>query len=307
MRLLSIFLIVLMCQNNAYSQTNVTVVYDTSPADSLLQAGNLSAAKKLFPIQISKDSLNVTYIYNYACILAKCREIDSAFKYLNIYVKREPTFFTLQDPDLINLHEYSQWKKIVYEVISSISKNKNVLKNPDLTVQLLHLFAKDQAYQNELSLAEEKTGYNSSIVNVIWDLKEKYNKENQIDLDKIILKTGFPKISNVGKDAAKAAFMVIQHADITRQKKYIAVIKDLCEKKEAEWSSYALLYDRIQVYDNKKQLYGSQLKYNDSTQNYELYPIEDEANVDKRRKEKGLNSLADYVIPFGIFYQPVKK
>jgi hypothetical protein len=101
--------------------------------------------------------------------------------------------------------------------------------------------------------------------------------------------------------------MVIQHADITRQKKYIAVIKDLCEKKEAEWSSYALLYDRIQVYDNKKQLYGSQLKYNDSTQSYELYPIEDEVNVDKRRKEKGLNSLADYVIPFGIFYQPVKK
>lgn len=52
--------------------------------------------------------------------------------------------------------------------------------------------------------------------------------------------------------------------------------------------------DRLLVMnDKKKQLYGTQLRPLDGKLVPE--PIEDEANVDKRRKELGMPPLADYL------------
>ncbi|MFN8254817.1 MAG: DUF6624 domain-containing protein [Bacteroidales bacterium] len=56
------------------------------------------------------------------------------------------------------------------------------------------------------------------------------------------------------------------------------------------------------VKENKKQLYGTQLMKNNKTGKYEVCPIKDEINVDKRRAEVGLGPLKDYLIMMGIEY-----
>ena len=63
------------------------------------------------------------------------------------------------------------------------------------------------------------------------------------------------------------------------------------------------------MHNNKKQLYGTQVvRYNIKKENgYEMsndqfWNIEDEKNVDIRRKELGLAPLADYAKLFGIDY-----
>jgi len=66
----------------------------------------------------------------------------------------------------------------------------------------------------------------------------------------------------------------------------------------------ALLEDRVLVREGNAQIYGTQLKRNQETGALELEPITDEANVDKRRAEMGMESLADYLKRFDLEYTP---
>ena len=57
----------------------------------------------------------------------------------------------------------------------------------------------------------------------------------------------------------------------------------------------------IRIKKGKKQLYGSQLRRTKQGK-MELYPIEDEPNVNKRRAAMGLGLLEDYVRGWGLTY-----
>jgi hypothetical protein len=58
------------------------------------------------------------------------------------------------------------------------------------------------------------------------------------------------------------------------------------KKGEATGRQLAYLTDRLLVADKRKQLYGTQLVV--VARKFEPAPIDDEANVDRRRKEVGL-------------------
>ena len=138
-------------------------------------------------------------------------------------------------------------------------------------------------------------------------LKSNITPQNQKDLEALIAKKGWPKISNVGSSAASSAFLIIQHADLAKQKKYLPIIKKLCEENEAHWGSYALMYDRVQVRENKPQRYGSQVHRNPKTNIDEPYPLEDESKVDEWRKEMGMQPLAEYLMRWNIKWEPKSK
>ena len=61
---------------------------------------------------------------------------------------------------------------------------------------------------------------------------------------------------------------------------------------EATGQDFAYLTDRVRVGEGKKQLYGTQ--FQGAGDKMEPYPIEDEAGVDRRRKEVGLPTMAKY-------------
>jgi hypothetical protein len=98
---------------------------------------------------------------------------------------------------------------------------------------------------------------------------------------------------------------VLQHADYTYQKKYLPLLRKAAADKELRADRLAILEDRVLVNEGKKQLYGSQLRTN-ARGEWEFCPIEDEANVDKRRKSVGLGlgPLSEYAKQFGLEYRP---
>lgn len=55
----------------------------------------------------------------------------------------------------------------------------------------------------------------------------------------------------------------------------------------------AYLTDRVLLAEGKKQIYGTQFSLVDGA--WQVRPLEDEANVDKRRAEIGLSTMAEYV------------
>lgn len=120
------------------------------------------------------------------------------------------------------------------------------------------------------------------------------DRKNTARMKEIVNKHGWPGKSLVGEDGAHAAWLLIQHADQDRefQKRCLELMKKAVKKDDASAADLAYLTDRVRVGEKKKQLYGTQFRTVDGKM--EPYPIEDEANVDRRRKEAGLSSMAEY-------------
>ena len=125
---------------------------------------------------------------------------------------------------------------------------------------------------------------------------------NLVEVTKLIDKYGWPGKHFVGGSGNRAVFLVIQHADLATQEKYFSLLQKSVEEEESSPSHLALLTDRILMRQGKKQIYGSQVVFNKETGLQEFYQIEDEANVDIRREQTGLEPIKKYAKYFGIEY-----
>ena len=278
-----------------------------STADSLRDEGDLKGAISEFQKSYIKNPKDEVNLYNYACALSLTNQNDSCFKYLNLVIELDTSISILTDPDFIAMKKDKRWNKFENRLLKMLEvKNKKPIKNLPYAKTLWKMAALDQAYYSDISLAEKKIGINSTVVNALWDLKQIINNKNQKELEGLLQAKGWPKISAVGQSASTTAFLIIQHSNIAKQKKYLPIIKKLCSIKESDWQEYALMYDRIQVSENKPQKYGSQIHFNEKTQTNELYPLENETKVEEWRKELGMESLADYVSMWGLKFEPKK-
>lgn len=147
------------------------------------------------------------------------------------------------------------------------------------------------------------------------DFLERWNRQNKIDsinlirVSKILDSIGFPGKTLVGDTANLATFFVVQHANLKNQEKYLPLFQKAAEQNEIEWKYVAMMIDRIKVYKNEKQIYGTQLRYiKDPKTGYitnksEFAPIEDEKNVNKRRQIVGLGPIEEFAKKLGINYE----
>jgi hypothetical protein len=132
------------------------------------------------------------------------------------------------------------------------------------------------------------------------------DQRNTAWLKEVIDRKGWPGKSLVGADGANAAWLLVQHADLDRafQKRCLPLLAEAVKKGEATGAQLAYLTDRVRVGAGEKQVYGTQFHTVDGK--LEPQPIEDEANVDKRRQEVGLPSLAEYRKQMEKAYKPDK-
>lgn len=145
-------------------------------------------------------------------------------------------------------------------------------------------------------------------VKAVFERMAKIDKDNLVWLKGVVEKHGWPGKSLVGSDGAWGAFLIAQHAvtDLEFMSKCLGLLKEAHKAGEAEGQQVALMTDRLLILkEKKKQLYGTQLTTKDGK--LVPQPIEDEANVDRRRKELGLPPLADYLKLVNERQPPVKK
>ncbi len=130
-----------------------------------------------------------------------------------------------------------------------------------------------------------------------WKMMHKQDSLNLIEVAKILDTKGWLGPEEVGKDGSSAIFLVIQHAELPTQDKYFPMMKEAVKVKKARPQDLALLEDRILMRHGKKQIYGSQITSGPDGI-MKVHPIEDAANVDKRRAEVGLPPMAKYLEVF---------
>lgn len=132
-------------------------------------------------------------------------------------------------------------------------------------------------------------------------LSQGYNKEMEILhnenaqlLEGIIDKIGYPSIDKVGKEASEAAWLVIQHA-IGKPgflRRCLNLLEDAVNENKADPQNLAHLTDRIAVFEDRLQLYGTQFDW-DTAGQLSPNPFDDIRKVNQRRKSIGLNSLEE--------------
>ena len=124
-------------------------------------------------------------------------------------------------------------------------------------------------------------------------------RRNSEWLKSVLARIGWFDISHYGAEASQAAWLIVQHSDHDPAWQ-AAVLADLAPRVargDMQRSYYAYLVDRVAVNAGRPQTYGTQGRCQ-GRGNLELLPVVDRPNLDRRRAEMGLETIADYTIRF---------
>ncbi|GHF55552.1 hypothetical protein GCM10010218_41360 [Streptomyces mashuensis] len=115
-------------------------------------------------------------------------------------------------------------------------------------------------------------------------------------LNEIMDAYGWPTARLVGEDAARAAWLVAQHADrqLDVQRRALELLGGAVADGEAAPRDLAFLLDRTRVNEGREQVYGTQIAgIADGAP--VPWPCEDPERMDARRAEVGIEPYAAYV------------
>jgi len=128
-----------------------------------------------------------------------------------------------------------------------------------------------------------------------WQKQGSLDKENLEIVTKIIDSLGWLGENKIGHDANLALFLAIQHAyKLETMEKYLPILKEAAKKGNAEKGQAAYLIDRIELLNNRKQIYGTQYSIRENGTAF-IENLIDSANVNSRRKSMDLYPLEDYL------------
>jgi hypothetical protein len=111
----------------------------------------------------------------------------------------------------------------------------------------------------------------------------------------ILEKHGWPTKELIGGRGNWTICNVIQHADNEVRIQYLPMMRQAVKDKKLEPRFLVRAEDRIATERGDLQIYGGQMKYYPETKSFNLWPVFDPANIDKRRSEIGLDSIAIFL------------
>ena len=181
--------------------------------------------------------------------------------------------------------------------------------NTKLKHELDSILAMDQLFREYISTRLDSVridcisrAFNIPGNNFSGGLVSLLNKTDSINLIRvkaILEQYGYPGKTLVGEPTNEAVFYVIQHSnEIDR---YLLLIEKAAKAGELPFYLYAMMKDRSLMYNNRPQIWGSQAKgmsvVNKVTGKTEwkffIWPIEDPAHVNQRRKEAGFKQTVE--------------
>ena len=157
-----------------------------------------------------------------------------------------------------------------------------------LRSELLQRRDADQSARNDVTASPESGEALDKVLEV--------DADNTKFMRSILAQCGWPERSTVGEDAAKAAWLLSQHADMDPQHQAMAAqhMKQAVLAGEADARQLASLVDRNRRLTDQPQVYGMQ--YFRSPQGFiEFYDIVTPAKLDERRQEIGLEPFYCWV------------
>lgn len=138
-------------------------------------------------------------------------------------------------------------------------------------------------------------GVDSELVKGQQAIIEKNHAINEKKVKDILDKYGWPTKEKAGQQGNWTICNVIQHSDNKVRIKYLPMMRQAVKDKKLEPRFLVRAEDRIATERGDLQIYGGQMKYYPKTKSFNLWPVYDPVNIDKRRTEIGLDSIAVFL------------
>lgn len=169
------------------------------------------------------------------------------------------------------------------------SDGSAMVTNPALREELLEMSRVDQeARTRDFKGLEENKQMAADM--------QRIDAANTLRLHEIVEEFGWPTISMVGEDGAKAAWLLIQHADhdVDFQAKCLGLMEELIASGGVRKKDVAYLTDRVLLNQGKEQIFGTQFQSRDNGNWFGPRPLANPEGVEERRHEYGLKPFAEY-------------
>lgn len=175
-------------------------------------------------------------------------------------------------------------------LVGSIASSQN--QSQSIQSQLDSVWKTDQEIRFKLIQLQQDGKINSDEMK---ELAQQMKTQDSLNLEKVenILQNGWPEDLNM--QGNQTIFLVIQHADLQTQQKYLPVIEKAVQDNKTFPANLALLKDRMALREGKKQIYGSQIFIDSNTGKKYVQPLKDPENVDELRAKVGLPSMETYL------------
>jgi hypothetical protein len=125
-------------------------------------------------------------------------------------------------------------------------------------------------------------------------------EQNSVDaanlkrLEEIIAKHGWPGSRQFGSEASGAAWVILQHAPLESQEKYLSILQKAAAAGDARSADVAMLEDRVLVRRGRNQRYGTQIVSNAKGEP-EVAPVESPKDLAALRESVGLPPMDEYL------------
>lgn len=291
----------------AAAQTTAPALLDASftahMANDFRKAGEL--AEQAFALPGAR--IGAGSYYNAACSWARAGEVDRAFRDLGRAADAGWENLTQleTDTDLASLHADRRWPRLLKKVQATLARVE-ATQNIPLKRELAAIHESDQGPRRAVGPMQQRYKNGGPQLDSLYQQMKLHDTQNEARVKAIIAQYGWPGKSLVGAAGSSTAFLVLQHSNLATIQEYLPLIRQAAAKGELPKSDLALMEDRVLIFQQKPQVYGSQVHFNAAAGQMEFYPIADEAHVDERRATMGLGTLADYGKTFNITYVPVK-
>lgn len=273
-------------------------------AETALKAKDYRAALAAYLTGLRDTPGDGIALYNAACSAAQTGETDMAFALLDLTFPTDEEWLIgrtklAKDDDLKPLHPDPRWPALLATVEKRYA---DVQSGPYAAVkkELLAIHEADQAARQRIGAVERQHGRNSPEMQALWNEIAAADAVNLPKVEAILARHGWLGPRQIGRKANSALFLVIQHADLAVQQKYLPLMRDAVKAGRAAGSSLALLEDRIALREGRPQTFGSQIGTDPATGQSYVMPLSDPDRVDERRAAVGLEPISDYAKRFGI-------
>ncbi|MGN7865060.1 DUF6624 domain-containing protein [Chryseobacterium sp. 22458] len=156
---------------------------------------------------------------------------------------------------------------------------------------------KEKEYNEVKKILEEVLVDDQKFRDPIYDhiKQDSLDRKNIKIVTKIIDSLGWLGENEVGKDANLALFVTIQHAhDVETMEKYLPIMKVAVKNGNAKKRQLAYLIDRVELLNNRKQIYGTQLSFKNNGRAY-VENLIDSIHLNSRREKMELDPIDDYL------------
>lgn len=152
--------------------------------------------------------------------------------------------------------------------------------------------------QRPISLRDslmEIYGAESKLVQEQQAIYERNHRINEKKVKNILDTYGWPTKEMAGEQGNWTICNVIQHSDNEVRIQYLPMMRQAVKDKKLEPRFLVRAEDRIATERGDLQIYGGQMKYYPETKSFNLWPVFEPENIDQRRTEIGLDSIAIFL------------